>query len=104
LQKKASRPASLARPLRHNLIVTKRDDIPSQHHRVVLVDQVMAVYRVSPQEIPEPEEEIDSLVVLQSGHVLPGYLSVGWRQTIARKNLVLFKVDMNRVLPVTGQV
>src|SRR2546428_8775031 len=32
-------------------------DVPAQHHRVVFVDDVVAVHRIPSQEVPEAEEE-----------------------------------------------
>src|SRR5438093_13231247 len=45
-------------------------DVEPQHHRVVLVDRVVAMHRVLPGEIAKAEEERGAGIRFQSEHVL----------------------------------
>src|SRR2546428_8922239 len=63
--------------LRGALGVPEVRDVEPQHHRVVLVDRVVAVHRVLPVEVTEAEEQGGRAVRLQSEHVLAADLDEG---------------------------
>src|SRR5262245_10157273 len=47
------------------LRVSIRIDVEPQHHRVIFVDRVVTMHRVSSEEVAEAEEELGFGVVLQ---------------------------------------
>src|SRR5215813_4567227 len=61
----------------------------------------MAVQRVAAGPIAEPEKELYALVRMQLGHVLSGLLDRQRRgHAVARQNLMLLQMNMDRVRPV----
>src|SRR5262249_24852083 len=79
-------------------------NLPSQHHRVILVDRVVAVQRVPPDEITEPEEQLDALVLPQPRDVLPTDVERYRPASGARYELMFLEVNVNRMRPVTRQI
>src|SRR5262245_187785 len=70
----------------HERVVSAvRIDLPTQHHRVILVNHVMAVQRVAAGPVAESEEELNPLVRTQLCHVLTRALHRERRRdTVAR--------------------
>src|SRR2546428_5901617 len=77
-------------------------DVEPQHHRVVLVDRVVAMQGVLPGEIAKAEEERGAGIRFQSEHVLAAGLDQrrrGRRATVDRQGLELLEVDVDRMFP-----
>src|SRR5262245_61049414 len=51
--------------------------LKEQHHRVVFMNDVVAVHRPVTHKIPEAEEGRDVLAKLQPYSILAGYLNIG---------------------------
>ena len=49
--------------------------VEPQHHRVVLVNRVVAVHWVAPDEVSEAEEDLDIVVLTQPHDVLAAPLN-----------------------------
>src|SRR5215468_10883175 len=80
-------------------------DRPQGHHGVIFMHQVVAVHGITSQEIAEAEEDLHRLVVAKLNHVLTRFLDCQRRRSaIAGNDLVLLKVDMNRMHPASGAV
>src|SRR6185369_15325704 len=60
------RAVDLARRARADEPLAGLDDVPTDHHRMVLVNHVVAVHDVLPEEVPEPDVDLD-LVARQKG-------------------------------------
>src|SRR5712691_11584143 len=93
--------------LRGTLGVPEVRDVEPQHHRVVLVDRVVAVHRVLPVEVTEAEEQGGLAVRLQSEHVLAADLDeggYGGRPAIDRECLELLEVGVDGMFPATSVV
>src|SRR5688572_26832072 len=75
--------------------------IPPQHHRVVLVNRVVAVHRVAPDEVSEAEEYLYIVAIAQPHHVLAPPFDLRRQIPVALDDLVLLEVNVDRVLPVT---
>jgi hypothetical protein len=74
--------------------------VESQHHRVVLVDRVVAMHRVSPDKVSEAEEQFDVVVLTQPHDVLAAPLDQRRRLPVPSYDLVFFEVNVDRVLPI----
>ena len=59
-----------AQQLRIGFLVPRVVDLQEHHHRVIFVNDVVAVDWVAPDEVAEPEKHLRLHVVLQSEHVL----------------------------------
>ena len=82
-------------------------DVEPQHHRVVLVDRVVAMHRVLPGEIAKAEEERGAGIRFQSEHVLAAGLDQrrrGRSPAIDRQGLELLEVDVDRMFPLATVV
>src|SRR6185503_3966374 len=75
-------------------------NVESQHHRVVLVNDVVAMHWVTPNEIAEPEKQFDVIVLTQPHDILPAPLDGRRCVSVAADDLVLLEVNVYRVLPV----
>src|SRR6185295_13985079 len=82
-------------------------DIEAQHHRMVLVDRVVTMHRISSQEVAEAEEQFGFGIVLKSEHVLSTHLNkrvVVWRLPVDQQGLELLEVNVNWMLPAARAV
>src|SRR4030095_11358269 len=75
-------------------------DVKPQHHRVVLVNRIVAVHGVAPHEIAEAEEQFDVVVLSQPDDILTAPLDRSRRVPVAADDLELLEVNVDRVLPV----
>ncbi len=88
--------------LRIRFLVARVVDLEEHHHRVIFVNDVMAMYGVSPDKVAESEKHLRLHVVLQSEHVLaprlndPGSLR---SLVVDPERLEFLEVHVNRVLP-----
>src|SRR5687768_10775466 len=83
------------------------DDLPDEHHRVIFVDDVVAVERILADEIAEPEERLRMHVVLEPDDVFATVLHKTCRRrrrAIDREELKLLEVDVRRMLPTSRTV
>src|SRR6266850_8156894 len=83
------------------------DDFQMQHHRVVLVHDVMAVERVPSKEIAEAEEQPLIVAGLETRHVLAALLYQrrgGRRPPIDGESLELLEVHVDRMMPARSLV
>src|SRR5262245_59330108 len=84
-------------------------DLPAEHHRVILVRQVVAVRHVGPEERAEVPEEIDGLTRSERNHVF-ARLVIGMRaiegsgHAIARDDAMLLHVQVERMDPAAAAV
>ena len=74
--------------------------IEPQHHRVVLVNRVVAVHRVAPHKIAEAEINSHIIVFTEPYDILSASFDQRRRIAVARENLVLLKVDVDRMGPI----
>ena len=75
-------------------------NVESQHHRVVFVNHVVAVHWVAPHEVAEAEEQFDVIVLSQPHDILAAPLDCRRRVSVSADDLMLFEVNVDRVLPV----
>src|SRR5215467_11565404 len=93
---------SSSAPLRVPVGVADRPDVEPQHHRVILVNRVVAMHRVLPVEVAELYENRRLGIGLHAEDVLapdrhePGRRG---RAAVDRENLELLEVDVDRMLP-----
>src|SRR5262249_12119772 len=64
------------------ILVSRSTDVEPQHHRVVFMDHVVTMHRISSQKVAEGEEQFDFGIVLQSDYVLSTCLD---QRTIRRR-------------------
>src|SRR5499427_1092204 len=82
-----------------------RLDVPKRHHGVIFVHHVVTVNRIFPGPVAELEEEPHPLVGMQLSDVLARILDrERWRLPVARQDLVLFEVDVDRMGPIPAEV
>src|SRR3954467_1719372 len=85
-----------------------RNDLPGEHHRVVLVGEVVAVRDVAADERPEAARDHDLPARVETGHVLLGRVvrvaCVRGRLAVSRYHPVLLHMEMQRVLPAAAAV
>src|SRR5262245_40413150 len=84
-------------------------DFKASHHRVVLVDGIVAMDRVVTDEVPELHEYLELTgplrahrVVPDPRHVFPGDLIDRRALALPGQDLVLLEMDMDRVQPSTA--
>src|SRR6478672_6126905 len=86
----------------------RREDLPAEHHVVVLVGQVVAVRHVRAGEGPESAGDDDLLARVQGDHVLlagvVGVTAVRRRLAVAGHHQVLLHVEVERVDPAAAAV
>src|SRR5215510_602546 len=75
--------------------------VPPNHHKEVLMDHVVAMDQVPPEEVPELHEEFDRVAGWEAYDVLSTRLQrVRRRCTIALQNPELLEMDVNGVRPI----
>src|ERR1051325_3855179 len=75
-------------------------DVKPQHHRVVFVNNVVAVHRVAPHEVAEPEVERDVVILTESYDVLAAALDQRRRVPVAVEHLEFLEMNMDWVRPI----
>src|SRR3954454_11977595 len=84
------------------------EDLPAEHHVVVLVGEVVAVRDVRAREGPEAARDDDILVGVEGDHVLLagviGTAAVGRQGAVARHDPVLLHVEVHGVYPAAATV
>ena len=82
------------------VVVAHVVDVKPKHHRVVLVNRVVAMHRVAPHKIAEAEINSYIIVFTESYDILSASFDQRRRVAVARENLVLLKVDVDRMGPI----
>ena len=75
--------------------------VEPQHHGVVLVNRVVAVHRVAPDEVSEAEEKCNVVAISQPHDILAAPFNFNRQVPVALDDLMLFEVNVDRMLPVT---
>src|SRR3989454_10930408 len=91
-------------PLRRWICVSHRLDVKPQHHGVVLMEHIVTVERVTPQEVPVASEEQDLLVEVQPRHIVAAHLERWRRLPVPREDHELQKMGVDGMLPATRLV
>ena len=82
------------------VIVSDVVDVKPQHHRVIFMNRVVAVHRVTAGEVAEAEVDIYIVILAEPDDVLAPSLNQGWCVPVAAENLMLFEVNVDWVRPV----
>src|SRR5687768_4794569 len=82
------------------VIVSHVVDIKAQHHRVVFVNRVVAVHRVTSDKVAEPEVDLYVVTLAESYNVLTAALDQRGCVPVALENLVFLEVNMDWVRPI----
>jgi hypothetical protein len=80
-------------------------DVPKSHHGVVLMNHVVTVEGVLAQPVAEAEEQLHAFVGMHLRHILAPQVGRQSRfHPVAAENLMLLKMDVDGVRPITGEV
>src|ERR1700689_566838 len=88
-----------------NVVSAVRSDVPESHHGVVFVNYVVAVNWILAHPVAEAEEDLHTFVRVYLHNVLSRVLNgQGRRQSVTREDLVLLKMNMDWVRPISREV
>src|SRR5262245_37102758 len=76
------------------------NDVPPNHHEKVLMDHVVTMDQIPPEEVPELHEEFDLTAGWQACDVLSTRLQRRRRWAIALQNPELLEMDVHGVRPI----
>lgn len=82
------------------VVVAHVVDIKPQHHRVVFVNRIVTVHRVTAHEVAEPEVDLDVVILTESYDVFASAFDQRWLVPISFENLVLLEVNVDRMGPI----
>ena len=82
------------------VIVSRIIDVKPQHHRVIFVNRVVAVHRITAGEVAEAEVNINVIIFTKSDDVLAPSFDQRRGVAVTAENLMLFEVNVDRVRPI----
>src|SRR3989449_7739322 len=98
---KGSRPENARR---WPIVTVSIDQVPSEHHGMVLMHSVVAMGGVPSDPVSESNEDANFVSRAQIHNILPGYFVRRRRFAVPREDPEFLHVNMNRMRPATATV